>query len=218
MSSQNSAVIISTIRKTTGWTQAQLAHMLAVSCAQISMLESGKKVLSKRLIELLIYKVNVRREWIEEGKGEPFDETNPPPKPVLSRGAKAITTAAVLSPLTPAVSAAIAIGIGASEIVKKLIDAYDVKNATELAQKILNTGQSTVASWIRRDKVPEGVIVEAINKTDLSLEELLSNEDYIYIKKIDLVEIIKRMSLSGDLKTMKPSEISSLFDNISSTK
>lgn len=218
MSRPNSAETIAAIRKATGWTQTQLAHLLAVSNAQISAIENGKKNLSKRLVELLIYKVNVRREWIEEGKGEPFDETNPPPKPVLSRGAKAIATAAVLSPFTPAVSAAIAIGIGASEIVKKLIDAYDVKNATELAHKILNTGQSTVASWIRRDKVPEGVIAEAINKTDLTLEELLSNEDYIYIKKIDLVETIKRMSLSGDLKTMKPSEISTLFDNISSTK
>lgn len=170
------------------------------------------------MIELLVHKVNVRREWLEEGKGEPFDQENPPPKLVLSRSSKAIATAAVLSPFTPAVSAAIAIGIGASEIVKKLVDAYDVKNATELAHKILNTGQSTVASWIRRNKVPEGVIAEAIEKTDMTLEELLSNEDYIYIKKIDLVEIIKCMSLSGDLKTMKPSEISTLFDNISSTK
>ena len=218
MSSLSSAEIIATIRKTTGWTQVQLGSQLALSGAQISAIENGKKHLSRRVIEILIHKLNVRQEWLEDGKGEPFDKNNPPPPPTLSRSAKAVATAAVLGPFTPAVSAAIAIGVGANEIVNRLVDAYGARNATELAQNFFKTSQSTVASWVRRNRVPEEVIAKAIEETDLTLEDLLSNEDHVYIRKVDLVEIIRRMSEEKDLRGLKPSELISLYDKCSGKK
>lgn len=215
MSRLSSAEVIATIRKATGWTQTQLAHQLALSGAQISAIENGKKQLSRRVVELLIYKLNVRRDWLEEGKGEPFDEDNPPPPPEMSRASKALVTAAVLTPFTPAVSAALALGVGANEIINKIVDAYGVRNATDLAQKVFNTSQSTVASWIRRNKVPAEVVARALQETDLTLEEILSNNGYIYIRKVDLVEIIRRMSEERELRGLKPSELSDLYDKFS---
>lgn len=218
MSRPSSAEIITRIRLYTGWTQTQLAHQLAISVPQISALENGKKQLSRRVVEILIHKLKVRREWIEAGEGDLFDKDNPPPPPQISRQTKVLATAIALTPFTPAITAALAVGVGANEIVNKLVDAYDARNPTDLAQRFFKTSQSTVASWIRRNKVPEEVIAKAIDEKKLTLEDLLSSDDYIYIRKVDLAEIIKRMSEEKDLRRLKPSEIISLYQKCSSGK
>jgi ribosome-binding protein aMBF1 (putative translation factor) len=215
MSRLSDAEVVVSIRNITGWTQSQLAQQLAVTRAQISFIENGKKNISKRLIEILVHKLNVRREWLEEGQGEPFDKNNPPPPPQMSRQSKVLVTAAALGPFAPGFSATLAVAVGANEIIDKLVDAYDVRNPTELAQKIFKTSQSTVASWVRRNKVPEKVIERAIEETDLTIEQILTDGEYVYIKKVDLVDIIKRMSTEADMKDLRPSELISLFEKLS---
>ena len=218
MSRPSSAEIIRGIRLYAGWTQSQLAHQLAISVPQISAIEHGRINLSRRVIEILVHKLNVRRDWIETGEGEPFDKNTPPPPPQINRQTKVLATAIALTPFTPVISAGLAVGVGANEIINKIVDAYGARNPTDLAQRIFKTSQSTVASWIRRKRVPDEVVAKAIAETDLTLEDLLTTDGYVYIQQADLVEIIRRMAEEKDLRGLKPSELISLFQKCSSGK
>lgn len=215
MSRLSDAEIVATIRRVTGWTQTQLAHQIAVSAPQVSAIENDKKRLSRRVKEIMIHKLNVRTEWLEEGTGEPFDKNTPPPKPKMSGASKAIVTAAAICPAAPPLTAAIALGVTTKTILDNLVDAYDARNTTDLAQRFLKVSQSTVASWIRRNKIPADVIEKAAEETGLKLEDVFTNEGYLHIKEIDLFEIIKKMSEEEDLKTLKLSEIRDLFKKCS---
>jgi transcriptional regulator with XRE-family HTH domain len=206
------AVIIKSLRRSTGWTQFQLAHQLAISLPMISEIENGKRGISRRVIEILVHKLNVRRDWIETGEGEPFDANNPPPPPGVVRQTKAIATTAPVFKAQE-ISTAFSGGGDIVELVNKLAKAYGARNHTDLAQRIFKTSQSTVASWIRRNRVPDEIVAKALAETSLTLEELLTDKDYIYIRKVDLVEIIENMSQEVEnFRKLKPSEIIRLLE------
>ena len=62
------------LRKTLNLKQREVAEKLEVSTGQIGIWEAGTAVLPRARIYQLCKEYNVRREWLETGVGEMFEE------------------------------------------------------------------------------------------------------------------------------------------------
>ena len=71
------------IRKELKLTQETLGKKLGITKNALSMIETGKQVLSERNKNILVQDLNVNPDWIETGKGKMF---NAPPDMKLSAG------------------------------------------------------------------------------------------------------------------------------------
>ena len=61
------------IRKQLQWTQEQLAKLLGIGKAALSMIETGKASLTTRNRNILIQELNINPDWLESGKGKMFN-------------------------------------------------------------------------------------------------------------------------------------------------
>ena len=110
--------------------QTAYAERLGITSGFLSLLEKNKREPSMTLKKLMCYEFHLNMRWLSEGEGEPFlsenefkklldktiEEQN---KKRKNRSRDLLVTAAVLGPVAPALSGAIAAGIGASVIVEK---------------------------------------------------------------------------------------------------
>ena len=199
------------VRKLVGLTQADFGEKIGVSAAQISSIERGEKRFTKGLMEQVITRFGVRREWIEDGIGEPFSAEKPAPPP-LSMTAKGALVAAGLGPFAPTAAAALAMGIATTEILKKIAKAYGAKSVKELATEHFGINQATASGWIKRNKIPEEYLAKAINDKKITLGEIFTNDEYVMIRKIDLMEIFKKMASYKDMQNLKPSDLIDIFN------
>ena len=62
------------LRKTLNLKQREVAEKLEVSTGQIGIWEAGTAELPRARIYQLCHEYNVRREWLETGEGEMFEE------------------------------------------------------------------------------------------------------------------------------------------------
>ncbi|MEE3499518.1 MAG: helix-turn-helix transcriptional regulator [Ruminococcus bromii] len=69
---------LTTIRTDSGKSKAEFANNLNVSPSLITMLENGTRELSKRTAADICEKFNVNPEWLETGKGEPYNDAKTP--------------------------------------------------------------------------------------------------------------------------------------------
>lgn len=63
------------IRQNAGLTMTAFAKKLNLSKSTISLAENNKQALSVRVIVDICEKFNIRREWLEAGEGEMYEET-----------------------------------------------------------------------------------------------------------------------------------------------
>lgn len=63
------------IRQNAGLTMTAFAEKLNLSKSTISLAENNKQALSVRVIVDICEKFNIRREWLEAGEGEMYEET-----------------------------------------------------------------------------------------------------------------------------------------------
>ena len=61
------------IRKQLQWTQEQLAKLLGIGKAALSMIETGKASLTTRNRNILIQELNINPDWLETGEGQMFN-------------------------------------------------------------------------------------------------------------------------------------------------
>ena len=66
------------VRTDAQMSQAKFAEMLNLDRSTISMYESGKRGFSRRTLSDICEKFNVNPEWLETGKGEPYNDTKAP--------------------------------------------------------------------------------------------------------------------------------------------
>lgn len=64
---------LKTLRKTLGLKQRELAERLGVTIGLVGNWEAGSQPISKPRIYQICKEFRVRREWLEEGKGEMFE-------------------------------------------------------------------------------------------------------------------------------------------------
>ena len=69
---------IAMIRTDAGLTMTAFAERLNLSKSSISVAESDKSKLSKRVILDICEKFNVNPEWLETGEGEPYNDAKTP--------------------------------------------------------------------------------------------------------------------------------------------
>jgi len=199
------------LRKLLGYSQTTMSKQLKISSSQISAIERCEKPFAIGLKDLCVTKFGVRRAWIFDNIGEPFSEHKSPP-PKVNMSTKGLILAAGLGPIAPTVAAAIALGIGTNEILNKIAKAYGAQNIKELAQKHFGVTPAAVSGWIKRNKIPEEYLVKAVVGGKITLEELLSNDEYVMIKKMDLMDVMKKVNEKADVRNMKPSDLVEIFD------
>lgn len=181
------------LRKTLKLTQKQFATHLCVSNALISAIELGTKTPSEILMELLVYKFKVNKDWLFHGTGEMFLVE---PKKVLinpSLSSKAMVAAAVVGPVMPQVTLGIVASVGVANIIQKMIGAYGAKNTSELAKKYLNVSNATIHNWKEKQIIPEKYLQLASQETGMPIEFLVSDDIYLTMKKKDYVRFIQSL-------------------------
>lgn len=65
------------IRTDAGLNQVEFGKKLNLGKSIISLVESGKRNYTTRVLSDICEKFNVNREWLETGEGEPYNETIP---------------------------------------------------------------------------------------------------------------------------------------------
>lgn len=66
------------IRTDAELSQADFGNKLNIGNSSVSLLESGKRNLSKRTAADICEKFNVNPEWLESGEGEPYNDAKTP--------------------------------------------------------------------------------------------------------------------------------------------
>ena len=69
---------ITKIRMDAGKTKVAFAEILNISDSLVARLESGTRELTKRTASDICEKFNVNPEWLETGKGEPYNDAKTP--------------------------------------------------------------------------------------------------------------------------------------------
>lgn len=68
------------LRNTLGLKQGELASKLNLSTSAISDYETGRRRITERTLNDLCSKFNVNRSWLEDGKGEMFNDISDDPE------------------------------------------------------------------------------------------------------------------------------------------
>ena len=72
---------ISAFRTAGKMSQSELADALRISQTYLSLLEGDRKKPSETLLELIIYRFDIQRDWLYHGEGSPTLSENEPPSP-----------------------------------------------------------------------------------------------------------------------------------------
>lgn len=160
-------------RKELGLTLAEFSERIKVSPGHLSLVETGKKQPSEMMVELTIRVYCLNRDWVETGKGEIFYRREQVP---LSPEAKILLGSLALMFFMPAASVGLAIGVGVSEIVKKMCAAYKVQNATELARKFFKINRATITHWEKQDSIPAKYLQKAAKDTGVPVSHFTTND------------------------------------------
>jgi len=159
-------------RKELGLSQSDFADRIKVSPGHLSLVESGRKQPSEMMVELTIRVFSLNREWVATGKGAIFDQAEKVP---MSMEAKILLGSIALAFFLPTASVGLAIGVGASEVVKKMCAAYKVPNATELARKFFKINRATITSWEKHNNIPTKYLEKTANDTGIPVSHLTAN-------------------------------------------
>jgi len=62
------------VRSVIGLSQAKFAKRIAISSGYLAEIELNNKVVTERLIKLIVAEFNVNDHWLRTGEGEVFDE------------------------------------------------------------------------------------------------------------------------------------------------
>ena len=191
--------IVLVIRKALGMNMSQLAKKLDVSTTLVSSIEREKKNLTVTIKGRFVEKLGVNEDWIFHGEGDFFAEQTPNASKLNQAAAKAYQE--ISQPASgPIAAASSAIGISTKVMIRRLCQAYSAKNMKELAIDHLHISSNAISGWIKRNKIPEDQILKAIGEGKITPEQLLSNDEYVLIKKADLVEIYRKMYVGKDAK------------------
>lgn len=199
---------IKIIRKKLAMTQSELADALCVTKGLISGLEKGNKSPSAILLELLIFKFGVSREWLLGGTGEMFEET---PQSKVSLSSKAMVTAAVIGTALPQAAVGLIAAVGAANVVKRICRAYGVKNQSELATECLGVRKSTVSNWIQQNKVPPKYVYKVIKETGVSFDSLIE-EEIFKANKSELAKAVKKLFAESPVSRLGEDELVDLLE------
>ena len=180
------------VRKALRLNQSQLAHQLKVSAALVSAIERSKKKLTDAVMNKFVENLGVSRDWIFDFEGGCFAEQTPNAKKLNEAAVNALEELA--QPLAAPLSvASTAIGISTSEVIQRLCKAYSAKNLKDLATNHLHISPTAISGWIKRNKIPDEQILKAIGERRITPEQLLSNDEYVLVKRLHLCEIILKM-------------------------
>ncbi|MBW2187260.1 MAG: helix-turn-helix domain-containing protein [Deltaproteobacteria bacterium] len=200
------------IRKIHNLTQKQFSEKLCVSKSLISIIESGAQSPSLTLIELIVYKFNINRNWITHGSGEIFSSEQKKENNSTSVASKAMALAAVAGPVMPQVTLGIMASVGASHIIQKMVKAYGAKNSRELAENHLNISNSTIYSWRDKKKIPDKYIKQASKDTGIPVEYLISDESSLFMDKKVYFDFIKSLNDPAKFNDMDYDQKSSILE------
>jgi len=190
------------IRTALGLNQKQFAQLLCISNSLISAIENGDKKPSEILIELVIYKLGISREWLIDKDGEMFASDTQRIMLTPDLSSKAMVTAAVVGPVFPQVTLGIMASVGISHVIKRMCSAYGAKNPKELASKYLMINNSTISSWKRKNKIPDNYLIQTSQDTGTSMKSLLSNELTITIERTIFFNFIKSLKDVDEFNAM----------------
>jgi phage repressor protein C with HTH and peptisase S24 domain len=76
--------------------------------------------------------------------------------------------------------------LSATEIVERLIEAFDAKNAAEMARKI-GTSSAIVTAWRKRNTIPYKEVYEASRTTGYSMDWILTGQG---VQQTDKIQVI----------------------------
>jgi transcriptional regulator with XRE-family HTH domain len=178
--------------------QADFSDALKISAAYLSQIETDSRDPSATLLELISCRFGIRSEWLCDGHGGPLLQEAPKIKAQkpLSKAdifkRDALITACVLGPVAPIISGGIAIGIGTAHILSKMCNAYKVNNAAKLAGK-LGVDKSTIKLWLEKDRIPEKHIHKALNDTELTPKDLMTNNNLALIDTSILHKLLTKL-------------------------
>jgi transcriptional regulator with XRE-family HTH domain len=188
---------LETVRREIGLTKVQFARELTVTKEHVSAIEAGIRVPSDMMMELIACKFLVRKEWLKTGEGNIFREellqsNRDKDDRKMTLSSKALVAAAVLGPVTPVLSASIAVSVGAASILKRICDAYGAKNMNDLAKKF-DIDRSTITHWKSSNNIPKKYIDKTVEDTGVALTELLSDHEHKYLKTQTIISIISEI-------------------------
>ena len=74
---------LKTLRKALKLNQSDFAKKIGIAQNSLSLIETGKNVLTQQNINLICLTFNVSKDWLEFGKGEMFNSETPKAKEFL---------------------------------------------------------------------------------------------------------------------------------------
>lgn len=192
---------IELIRTGQGLSQREFADRLEVTPAYISALESCRQIPSKMFLKLLSYEFGVSLDWLNSGAGTPFTDPkkNENLKIVAAKektndkkaSANLLVLASILCPVLPTAAAALAVGVGAAEVIEKMRKAYGAKSTAELATNHFEVDRTYLSHWIRKNHIPTKYVEKAVMETKLPLEYFLTKDGVIEAGIREIVKFTK---------------------------
>ena len=201
------------VRKTLDMNQSQLAKKLVVSTALVSSIERGDNKFTDRIKDKFVESLGVNRTWITDSEGDVFSKLAPNFEK-LNEIATRVLAELMQPPMAPLSTAGIAIGISTADVVQRLCLSYSAKNLKDLALNHLQVSPATISGWIKRERIPDDQILKVINEGVITPEQLLSNDEYVLVKKLDLVDIIREMYVGRMSPPQTTSEIKSELERL----
>lgn len=161
-------------------TQEELGRSLRVTGGYICNVELEKADPSDTFKELAAIKLGIEPE---EFGLSPIIAYEKKSKRSMEAASKKYLSHALLAtsfsaPIAPWLSASVAIGAGATTIIARMVDAFQARNESDLAQK-LGVTRSRLSNWKKRNSIPRESLLKAAEKTGHSIHWFTTDEPTI---------------------------------------
>lgn len=161
-------------------TQDELGRSLRVTGGYICNVELDKTDPSDSFKELAAIKLGIEPEefglpQIRANEKKSKRSMEAASKKYLSH---ALMAASVSAPIAPWLSGSVAIGAGATTIIARMVDAFQARNESDLAQR-LGVSRSSLSNWKKRNSIPRQPLLKAVEETGHSIHWFTTDEPTI---------------------------------------